>query len=121
LAPYVRAKIEDGVITGMLTHSTAHFGLVDTNIPYKWMEENGIRHGDFVNVKLLHRGKPVFNRKVLHHKSFGYVSEGEPILACSETQYMLIALNRKNIVTENDLGDGPDYTMEIRKDGTGRE
>jgi len=115
LVPYARPVVKDGVISGMLTHSSAHFGLVDTNIPYKWMEENGILHGDIVNVKLLHRGKPVFDRDVLHHKSFGYVPEGEPVLVCSETQHMLIALNRRNIVTEYDLKDGPDYTMEIRK------
>lgn len=111
----VEPAIKDQKLVGMIETSERGFGLVDTNIPYRMLEEIGVRHGDQAFLKVLHKGNVVFEGQVTYAPSFGFVPEGEPLIMISETKHVELAKNLRDISTEFDIKAGPDWTMEIVK------
>lgn len=114
-APYVKPqKLPDGVY-GMIADSSTHFGLVTTNIPFRWLAECGMEYGDNVKIRIEHAGECVLEEIVPIAKSFGFVPEGSDLVYNSETSMIEVATNRRNMVVERNLGDGADWTLAVRK------
>ena len=114
-APYVKPrKLPDGVY-GMIADSSTHFGLVTTNIPFRWLSECGMEYGDNVKIRIEHSGECVLEEIVPIAKSFGFVPEGSDLVYNSETSMIEVATNRRNMVVERNLGDGADWTLRVRK------
>jgi len=114
-APYVKPqKLPDGVY-GMIADSSVHFGLVTTNIPFRWLAECGMEYGDNVKIRIEHAGECVLEEIVPIAKSFGFVPEGSDLVYNSETSMIEVATNRRNMVVERNLGDGADWTLRVRK------
>ena len=114
-APYVKPqKLPDGVY-GMIADSSVHFGLVTTNIPFRWLSECGMEYGDNVKIRIEHSGECVLEEIVPIAKSFGFVPEGSDLVYNSETSMIEVATNRRNMVVERNLGDGADWTLRVRK------
>ena len=114
-APYVKPrKLPDGVY-GMIADSSTHFGLVTTNIPFRWLAECGMEYGDNVKIRIEHAGGCVLEEIVPIAKSFGFVPEGSDLVYNSETSMIEVATNRRNMVVERNLGDGVDWTLRVRK------
>ena len=114
-APYVKPrKLPDGVY-GMIADSSTHFGLVTTNIPFRWLAECGMEYGDNVKIRIEHAGGCVLEEIVPIAKSFGFVPEGSDLVYNSETSMIEVATNRRNMVVERNLGDGADWTLAVRK------
>lgn len=114
-APYVKPqKLPDGVY-GMIADSSVHFGLVTTNIPFRWLAECGMEYGDNVKIRIEHAGGCVLEEIVPIAKSFGFVPEGSDLVYNSETSMIEVATNRRNMVVERNLGDGADWTLAVRK------
>lgn len=114
-APYVKPrKLPDGVY-GMIADSSTHFGLVTTNIPFRWLAECGMEYGDNVKIRIEHAGGCVLEEIVPIAKSFGFVPEGSDLVYNSETSMIEVATNRRNMVVERNLGDGADWTLRVRK------
>lgn len=114
-APYVKPrKLPDGVY-GMIADSSTHFGLVTTNIPFRWLAECGMEYGDNVKIRIEHAGGCVLEEIVPMAKSFGFVPEGSDLVYNSETSMIEVATNRRNMVVERNLGDGADWTLAVRK------
>lgn len=114
-APYVKPrKLPDGVY-GMIADSSTHFGLVTTNIPFRWFAECGMEYGDNVKIRIEHAGGCVLEEIVPIAKSFGFVPEGSDLVYNSETSMIEVATNRRNMVVERNLGDGADWTLAVRK------
>lgn len=114
--------VSEGYAKGRITGCLRHFGSPETDISVSDFEKTGIKYGDFVNVTISRRGEVLFKERVLFHKSFGYVPEGEPILCNGSTSpYMEISLNKRNFAEERlphifDAGeDFTDYEIEISK------
>lgn len=114
-APYVKPrKLPDGVY-GMIADSSTHFGLVTTNIPFRWLAECGMEYGDNVKIRIEHAGECVLEEIVPIAKSFGFVPEGSDLVYNSETSMIEVATNRRNMVVERNIGDGADWTLAVRK------
>ena len=114
-APYVKPqKLPDGVY-GMIADSSVRFGLVTTNIPFRWLAECGMEYGDNVKIRIEHAGECVLEEIVPIAKSFGFVPEGSDLVYNSETSMIEVATNRRNMVVERNLGDGADWTLAVRK------
>ena len=114
-ATYVKPqKLPDGVY-GMIADSSVHFGLVTTNIPFRWLAECGMEYGDNVKIRIEHAGECVLEEIVPIAKSFGFVPEGSDLVYNSETSMIEVATNRRNMVVERNLGDGADWTLRVRK------
>lgn len=114
--------VSEGYAKGRITGCLRHFGSPETDISVSDFEKTGIKHGDFVNVTISRRGEVLFKERVLFHKSFGYVPEGEPILCNGSTSpYMEISLNKRSFAEERlphifDAGEEfTDYEIEIAK------
>lgn len=114
------ASVCDGVISGAIQSTDAHFGLVDSNIPFEMLEGAGVRHGDSVEAVVTCRGKQVFRSLVEYQPSFGYVAEGEPLVMVSETLHLQIAKNLRNITDEFGIGSGPDWLISFIVDPEGK-
>lgn len=114
--------VSEGYAKGRITGCLRHFGSPETDISVSDFEKTGIKYGDFVNVTISRRGEVLFKERILFHKSFGYVPEGEPILCNGSTSpYMEISLNKRSFAEERlphifDAGeDFTDYEIEISK------
>ena len=116
LLPIVEPEVkEDGTVCGMIQAAGEHFGLVSSNIPYEMLENTGVAYGDTVEVVICHGGEEKYHDKVPYFKSFGYVSEGEPVVMTSESLTVQIALNLKNFVKVYGIGQGPEWKISFRK------
>lgn len=114
-APYVKPRKLTDEVYGMIADSSTHFGLVTTNIPFRWLAECGMEYGDNVKIRIEHAGGCVLEEIVPIAKSFGFVPEGSDLVYNSETSMIEVATNRRNMVVERNLGDGADWTLAVRK------
>ena len=114
-APYVKPRKLTDEVYGMIADSSVHFGLVTTNIPFRWLAECGMEYGDNVKIRIEHAGGCVLEEIVPIAKSFGFVPEGSDLVYNSETSMIEVATNRRNMVVERNLGDGVDWTLRVRK------
>ena len=114
-APYVKPRKLTDEVYGMIADSSVHFGLVTTNIPFRWLAECGMEYGDNVEIRIEHAGECVLEEMVPIAKSFGFVPEGSDLVYNSETSMIEVATNRRNMVVERNLGDGADWTLRVRK------
>ena len=114
-APYVKPRKLADEVYGMIADSSVHFGLVTTNIPFRWLAECGMEYGDNVKIRIEHSGECVLEEIVPIAKSFGFVPEGSDLVYNSETSMIEVATNRRNMVVERNLGDGADWTLSVRK------
>lgn len=114
-APYVKPQKLTDEVYGMIADSSVHFGLVTTNIPFRWLAECGMEYGDNVKIRIEHAGGCVLEEIVPIAKSFGFVPEGSDLVYNSETSMIEVATNRRNMVVECNLGDGADWTLRVRK------
>ena len=105
---------EAGVLSGMIQSASRHFGLVASNIPYQMGDKMGLAYGDMLEVWITCKGKEIYRDKVVYHKSFGYVREGQPIVMVSEFLTMQIALNLRNFVLEYNIGHGPEWMIYLK-------
>lgn len=117
-----QSHVEKGLARGHIAGCLKHFGSPGTDISVLDFEKTGIVFGDMVQVRIEKKGKVLFDKPVLYHKSFGYVPEGEPILSNGSTSpYIIISLNKRNFALEylpNIFNTGEklaDYTIEISK------
>lgn len=114
MAPYVHPQVRDGVVSGMVTEATKHFGLTGTNIPFSWLAENGMVYGDMLCVTIAHRQDVVLEKTVPLVKSFGFTEKGTMLAISSETGTVMLAKNQGNLVLDYHLDFGPDWTCSIR-------
>ncbi len=114
-APYVKPEKREDEVYGMIADSSKHFGLVTTNIPFRWLSECKMEYGDKVKVRIEHKGKCIIEEIVPIAKSFGFVPQGSDLVYNSETFTIEFATNRGNIVVKNGLEDGVDWTLSVKK------
>ena len=115
MAPFLRPAAEDGVVSGMISEATDHFGLAGTNIPFKWLKGNGMEYGDRVHVTINCGDKVVFDEVVALQRSFGFVAKGETFVFSSETGNVMIAKNQGNLVRDYGLDYGVDWKLALVK------
>ncbi len=110
-------KVEGNKISGMISSSDAHFGLICSNIPVEVFEEENINFGDILSVKIFNNEneEAIFEGDVEYCRAFGDVEEGEPLLMVSETLDIQIAVNRRNMSEDYGIEAGVDWIMEIER------
>lgn len=89
-----KAVSEKGRVRGVFRECLAWYGEPSTNITVEDFDNAGFKLGDMVNVVITHKGKTLFNERILYHQSFGFVGKGEPIIYYGGTSpYMELSLN----------------------------
>lgn len=104
-----------GKVEGIFEINDPNFGNLWTNIPLKVFQDAGFAYGDYVNVVVKHEGKPVFEKKVLFHKSFGYAEKGEPMIYNNELMKVAMAVSQGSFCEKYNLSYGSDWTVEFTK------
>ena len=110
----VKAHVENGLVSGIISNIRDPFGSVTFNITIADFVRGGFRHGDMVCVTIRHGGRTVFEDEVLFHKSFGYVPIGEPILFHSSAGYLSIGLNQGSFLARYSCRAGRECTVKLR-------
>lgn len=104
-----------GKVEGIFEINDPNFGNLWTNIPLNVFQEAGFAYGDYVNVIVKHEGTPVFDEKVLFHKSFGYAEKGEPMIYNNELMKVAMAVSQGSLCEKYGLSYGSDWTVEFTK------
>ena len=115
-APYTVPEIgPEGFLTGMVVEASEHFGLVNSNIPFSWLAQKGIRYGTPVDVEILHKEHAAFSGTLAVERSFGYVAPHDALVMQSEIGTVSLGENLGNFVTRYNLGFGRAWTIRLRK------
>ncbi len=104
-----------GKVEGIFEINDPNFGNLWTNIPLNVFQEAGFAYGDYVNVIVKHEGTPVFDEKVLFHKSFGYAEKGEPMIYNNELMKVAMAVSQGSLCEKYGMSYGSDWTVEFTK------
>lgn len=104
-----------GKVEGIFEINDPNFGNLWTNIPLNVFQEAGFAYGDYINVIVKHEGTPVFDEKVLFHKSFGYAEKGEPMIYNNELMKVAMAVSQGSLCEKYGLSYGSDWTVEFTK------
>ena len=114
-APFIVPAATGSSVSGMITEATEHFGLVGTNIPFKWLAENGMNYGDTVHVTVECKGETKVDMDMPLQPSFGYVPVGSELVISSETSEVMLAVNQGNFTTRHGMGHGPDWKVTVSR------
>ena len=114
-AEYIKPEKMAGQVSGMINEAGDHFGLVGTNIPFRWLSESGMEYGDTVRVIVLNGGNTVLDTPMPLEKTFGCVPVGAPLIFSSEMRTAMMAINQGNATKEYGIGFGPKWKMIIKK------
>ncbi len=115
MADYVHPEKGSDYLYGMIVEATEHFGLLGTNIPFKWLSDIGMEYGSKALVELRYKDKILYSKILPLEKSFGFVPVGEDLIFSGELATIQIATNQGNIVKDYKLDYGPDWTFKLKK------
>ncbi len=110
-------KVTDDTIIGNIAHIEIPFGNVVSNIPRSLLDALGFSPNDdsIVLVEIFRAGEVIFQRKLPYTLSFGFVSEGEPLLYSDSLQAIGLAVNSGSFSSQFGVKAGPDWTLRLSK------
>ncbi len=118
--PILEAEVKPGRLTGYFEINDPNFGNLWTNIKLQDAFAAGFAYGDYLQVEIRHGDDPVFNQKVLFHKSFGFASKGEPIVYNNEMKKLAMAVSQGSFCEKYSLSYGPEWQVIFTKPGIQR-
>jgi hypothetical protein len=113
--PVLRPVLEDGKVRGIFEIGDPNFGNLWTNIPLALFTQAGFAYGDLLQLTVRHDGEVVFHRKVLFHKTFGYIPKGEIVIYTNELMKISVAVNQGSLSERYHLHFGPEWEVEFEK------
>ncbi|MDC7235913.1 MAG: SAM-dependent chlorinase/fluorinase [Spirochaetales bacterium] len=111
--PILEPTVEDGKISGIFEINDPNFGNIWTNIPLSVFREAGFDFGDYLQLRICHKGEETFSRKLLFHKSFGFEEKGEPMIYNNELMKISLAVSQGSFMEQYGIGYGSDWTVEF--------
>jgi S-adenosylmethionine hydrolase len=113
--PYRKAQRNGDTLSGIVPVLDIQFGNVWTNIPKPLFDELGIKLGEPVHVKILHRDALVQEERIPYQRTFGEVPLGKPLVYINSLLNVAVALNQSSYAAAHQIESGPDWTIEISK------
>ena len=104
-------EVKQGEINGIIEIEDPNFGNSWTNISLKQFLEAGFKYGDMVKAVITHGDEIVFDETIPFHKSFGFVSKGEPTLYNNELLNVAFALNQGSFMNKYKVTFGADWKV----------
>ena len=111
----MRAVLADGVVRGIFDIVDPNFGNLWTNIPQSLFTEAGFVYGDTLNMAVRHAGEVVFQEKVPHYQSFGFVPKGDYVIYTNELMKVSLAVSQGSFIERSGLSYGADWEIEFSK------
>ena len=113
--PILKPVLEDGEVRGIFEIGDPNFGNLWTNIPLSLFTEAGFVYGDTLNLTIRHAGEVVFQEKVPHYQSFGFVPKGDYVIYTNELMKISLAVNQGSFIERSKLSYGADWEIEFKK------
>jgi len=113
--PIHEAVLEDGKVRGIFEIVDPNFGNLWTNIPQSLFSSAGFFYGDQLNVTVRQAGEVVFQEKIAHFQSFGYVDKGDFVIYTNELMRVSLAISQGSFIERTKLGYGSDWQVEFEK------
>ncbi|QEN06603.1 DNA-directed RNA polymerase subunit delta [Oceanispirochaeta crateris] len=114
--PILNPTIEGGnTIKGIFEINDPNFGNLWTNIPLSVFKKAGFEFGDYLDLRICHKGVEKFSEKLLFHKSFGFAEKGAPVIYNNELMKISLAVSQGSFCEKYGIDYGSDWTVEFRK------
>jgi S-adenosylmethionine hydrolase len=115
--PIRQPESTEGGIRGIFEINDPNFGNLWTNISLSRFREAGFAFGDRIHLRICENGEERFNRTLLFEKSFGFAPKGEPMIYNNELMKVSLAVSQGSFSDAFDIGYGPGWSVEFRKQG----
>ena len=112
---YQKPVFENGVIKGNIPILDIQYGNVWTNIDKSTFIKLGVTAGEWLQVKVLHDGKVVFDQRIRYVETFATVKEGTALGYLNSLLNFSLAINMGNFAETYKVKSGNDWTVSLRK------
>ena len=118
--PMDEPVLEGECIRGDIDVLDVRFGSLWTSIPRELFLKLGVKHGDFVEIKIMNGARLVYRNSLIYARSFADAFVGEPLVYVNSLDRMAVAINQGDFARAYNVGTGAPWTIAVQK-STGRE
>jgi len=113
--PELGARLEDGVLYGSVSGGTGRLGNISFSIDRHLFATLNAEFGAMFDVVIMNGGETVWQGSLPYVKSFGDVPLGDNLLFINSSGETSIAVNQGSFAATFGIGEGPEWTIEIRQ------
>lgn len=113
--PALGARLEDGVLYGSVSGGTGRLGNISFSIDRHLFATLDAEYGAMFDVVIMNDGETAWQGSLPYVKSFGDVPLGDNLLFINSSGETSIAVNQGSFAATFGIGEGPDWTIEIRQ------
>ncbi|MFM6995425.1 MAG: S-adenosyl-l-methionine hydroxide adenosyltransferase family protein [Sediminibacterium sp.] len=115
LLPYQKASLSNRTLKGNIDILDIQYGNIWTNIgPDLWKTFNAIPHSKkWINVKIFHQQKLVYQGTMPFENTFGGVAVGKPLAYLNSLLQLSFALNQGSMAETYKIASGPNWNVTI--------
>lgn len=111
--PTLSSRLDYGVLYGHIIGGTGRLGNIAFSIDRHLFGQINASYGDMFDVVIRNGDELIWRGAVPYMKSFGDVAVGENLLFINSSGDTSIAINQGNFAETNDIGSGPNWTIEM--------
>ena len=113
--PMDEPVLEEDCIRGDIDVLDVRFGSLWTSIPRELFLKLGVRHGDFVEIKIMNGARLVYRNSLIYARSFADAFVGEPLVYVNSLDRMAVAINQGDFARAYNVGTGAPWTIAVQK------
>ncbi len=102
-------------IRGDIDVLDVRFGSLWTSIPRELFLQLGVKHGDFVEIKIQNGARLVYRNSLIYARSFADAFVGEPLVYVNSLDRMAVAINQGDFARAYNVGTGAPWTIAVQK------
>ncbi len=113
--PMEEPEFDGGSIRGEIDVLDVRFGSLWTSIPRELFLKLGVKHGDFVEIKIMNGARLVYRNSLIYARSFADAFVGEPLVYVNSLDRMAVAINQGDFARAYNVGTGAPWTISVKK------
>jgi S-adenosylmethionine hydrolase len=113
---FQKPVFRDGEIKGTIDILDVQYGNLWTNIPQKMLEQINLKYGEKVRIRIMHKGRLIYEEVILFERTFSAVAEGQPIAYLNSLLNFSIALNKGSFAEKHKVASGPDWNVSLSRE-----
>ena len=113
--PMDEPGFDEGWIRGDIDVLDVRFGSLWTSIPRELFLQLGVKHGDFVEIKIQNGARLVYRNSLIYARSFADAFVGEPLVYVNSLDRMAVAINQGDFARAYNVGTGAPWTIAVQK------
>ena len=113
--PYQKPVFERNQVRGNIPVLDIQYGNVWTNIDSKTFQKLGVKTGEHVHIKIVHKDKTVYEGRVPFANTFAEVPEGKEVSYLNSLLNFSIAINAQSFAERYKINSGPDWNIILER------